>query len=557
MCSVCFSWRPKNRQFQIISVDYMPEIYYNEFKIDFMTGFLKRNILPAVVFITGASVLIVEVVAIRILAPYYGNTIFTVSSVISIILAALSVGYYTGGALADRHPSRAWFFSIILLSGLGLLLFHFVGTIALPLLSLTFSLAAGPLVSSALLFFLPALLLGTLSPYAVKLQSVSVPTQGVGSVAGKIFFWSTLGSIIGSLLAGFVLIPSFGINQIVIANGVMLFFLGFIPLVALGTAKKHLHKFLFAFVIVAVAAALTTQYTNGNIVYGKDGVYEKITIYDGEYNGRPARFFQQDRSSSGAMFLDSSDPTDLAYGYSKYYSLYKIFTPDVGRVLIIGSGASSILKAMLAELPDAAFDVSEIEPSLFDLAKKYFRVVDTPRLHNYVEDGRRLLRDEGEKYDVIFSDVASSLFSIPAHFATQEFFTIAKNKLNNGGIFIANIIGDLSRQQPSFTMSEIKTLQTVFPNSYFFAVESPEKTDSQNIILVGFNSDKKIDLDTSSLANYSNPTIRSLGSKVLDVGRLELAPYPVLTDNFSPVEYLAAQALKNYAGFEKAFRLKP
>src|SRR3989338_5012040 len=92
----------------------------------------KKFILPLVVFITGAAVLVIEVVAVRVLSPYFGNTIFTVSSVISVILAALSVGYYVGGRMADKHPSLRWFFGIILVSGLVLLLFHFIGIIALP-----------------------------------------------------------------------------------------------------------------------------------------------------------------------------------------------------------------------------------------------------------------------------------------------------------------------------------------------------------------------------------------------------------------------------------------
>jgi predicted membrane-bound spermidine synthase len=200
-------------------------------------GFLKKYFLLFVVFVTGASVLIVEIVAVRVLSPYYGNTIFTVSSVISVILAALSIGYYVGGKLADRYPSSRWFFGIILLSGLILLSLHFIGIILLPLLSLTFSISTGPLVSSLFLFLIPALLLGALSPYVIKLQSVQFPNQGIGSIAGEIFFWSTPGSIFGSLLAGFILIPIFGINQIFIATGVVLFFLGLIPLLALGLKK--------------------------------------------------------------------------------------------------------------------------------------------------------------------------------------------------------------------------------------------------------------------------------------------------------------------------------
>ncbi|MBI2635456.1 MAG: fused MFS/spermidine synthase [Parcubacteria group bacterium] len=509
-----------------------------------MNKFLQQNLLLISVFITGACILIIEVVAVRVLSPHYGNTIFTVSSVISVILAALSIGYYAGGKFADRHPSLRWFFGIILVSGLVVLIIHFLGTIILPILGTSLSLVSGPLVSSLLLFLAPAILLGTLSPYAIKLQSVQIPEQGIGSVSGKIFFWSTLGSIIGSLLAGFVLIPNFGIDYIFITTGIVLFLLGFIPLIALGLDKKRLAYSALAVVILALVAVFTVQQIKGDALYSKDGIYEKITIYDNILGSRPIRVFQQDRSASGAMFLDSDDPTDLVYEYTKYYSLYKIFKPDVQNALVIGGGAYSVPKALLAELPNATIDVSEIEPSLFDLAKEYFNVEDTPNLYNYTEDGRRLLRDSDKKYDLIFSDVYYSFFSIPAHFTTQEFFTIAKEKLSSDGVFIANLIGDLSRQQPSLIFAEIKTFQNVFPNSYFFAIKTPEKTDLQNIIFVGYKSDKKVDLNAVSILQNKNSIISSLRDKFINLNKYDLSPYPILTDNYSPVEYLTAEVLR-------------
>ncbi len=509
-----------------------------------MNQFVKQNLLPISVFITGACVLIIEIVAVRVLSPHFGNTIFTVSSVISVILAALSVGYYAGGKFADKHPTMRWFFGIILVSGLVVVVIHFLGILLLPILSLSFSLVSGPLISSALLFLVPAILLGTLSPYAIKLQSIQEPGQGVGSVSGKIFFWSTLGSIIGSLLAGFVLIPNFGIDYIFISTGVVLFLLGFIPLIVFGFDKKRLIKSAFAILIFVGVASFTVQQIKGKALYSKDGVYEKITIYDSTQGSRPIRIFQQDRSASGAMFLDTDDPTDLVYGYTKYYSLYKIFNPDVKNALIIGGGAYSIPKALLAELPNATIDVSEIEPSLFDLAKQYFKVEDNPNLHNYTEDGRRFLRDSEKKYDLIFSDVYYSLFSIPAHFTTREFFVVAKEKLSDDGVFVANLIGDLSRQQPSLIFAEIKTFQSIFPNSYFFAIETPKKTNSQNIIFVGYNSDKKVDFNAPLILQNENPIISSLPTKIINLQRFDLSPYPVLTDNYSPVEYLTAEVLR-------------
>lgn len=511
---------------------------------------LRRYLLPSAVFLTGASVLIVEVLAVRVLSPYYGNTIFTVSSVISVILLALSVGYYVGGRLADRKPSLHWFFGIILVSGLLLLLLQFAGTLMLPRLGEALSIAIGPLVSSAVLFLLPALLLGMLSPYAVKLQSVYFPEQGVGSAAGTIFFWSTVGSISGSLAAGFILVPSFGIDQILIANGIALFVLGFVPLLLLRVRASRLSIPLVALALLLGAPWFVGQPTGASpdetVIYVKDGVYQKITVYEGPFYGRPTRFLLLDRSESGAMFLDNDDPTELVYDYTKYYSLYRLFTPRVERALVLGGGAYSIPKALVSELPMAVVDVAEIEPSFFDLSKQYFRVQESPRLRNHVQDGRRFLQDAGAEYDLIFGDVYYSYFSVPPHFTTTEFFELAKRRLRPGGVFIANMIGDLSRRQPSLIMAELKTFQSVFPNSYYFAVDSPAIADLlQNITLVGYNGDRRFDLSPSTLAKHPHELIRLLPYKRLDIDRrFELSPYPLLTDNFSPVEYLTARALQ-------------
>ena len=259
---------------------------------------------------------------------------------------------------------------------------------------------------------------------------------------------------------------------------------------------------------------------NDHVVYRRDGVYQRITIYEGEQLGRPTRFLLLDRSESGAMFLDSTDPKDLAYDYTKYYALYKIFTPRVTHALVLGGGAYSIPKALLRDVHGADVDVAEIEPSLFDLAKRYFAVPNDPRLHNHVEDGRRFLQDAGQHYDLIFGDVYYSYFSVPPHFTTQEFFALARGRLTPGGVFIANMIGDLSRRQLSLIMAVIKTFKTVFPNSYFFAVESPEKTGLiQNITLVGYNSDRHVDVRSPAVTTNPDALIRFLRYKALDIDR--------------------------------------
>ncbi|MBU3964154.1 fused MFS/spermidine synthase [Patescibacteria group bacterium] len=506
-------------------------------------SFLKRNFLLFVVFITGAAVLVVEVVAIRILAPYFGNTIFSVSSILGVILAALSVGYYIGGTLADKHPSLKWFFGIILASGISIFILQFLIMFVLPFLSRSFSIIYGPLVSSIVLFFIPSFLLGTLSPFAIKLQEALSPNVGIGTISGKIFFWSTFGSIFGSLFSGFVLIPNFGLWQIMVGTGLVLVFMSIFALIVLNIKKGIIFGVIFSvFVMFLMIALFQSFYFKENVVYAKDGIYGKIIIMDVIYENRPARLFIQDRSLWGGVFLDSEDH---AFEYSKYYSLYRITNPEMKRALVIGGGIYTIPKSIAQELPNAIVDVVEIEPSFFDLAKEFFGLKDYANLNNFIQDGRRFLADSENKYDLIYGDAYSSLFSVPSHLTTIEFFEVVRDKLNNDGIFIANIIGNLNPAPLSLLFSEMKTFRTVFPNSYFFAVDSKEKIKAQNIIFVGYKGDDKIDFLDERIAGKLAPLIVDLDKKMIDTDKIDFSRYMELTDNFCPVDYLTAQTLKN------------
>ena len=501
--------------------------------------FLRRNILLAVVFITGACVLILEVVAVRLLSPFFGNTIFTVSSVLSVILAALSLGYYIGGRVADRHPSTRWFFGIILASGLGVLFMQLMTSSLLPLFSALFSLVYGPLVSALFLFFVPSFLLGMLSPYAITLQHARLPTLGIGSISGKVFFWSTLGSIFGSLAAGFYLIPRFGVDHIFIGVGGVLVLVGLAPLPFRGFRRSSFVLLLGIVLFAAIVIGTSLRAYADGILYSRHGVYENLLIFDGEYEGRPARFFQQDHSASAAMFLDSDE---LVYDYTKYYALYALLTPHARDTLVIGGGGYSVPKVLLKELPEARVVVAEIEPSLLDLGKRYFRVPDDPRLENYAEDGRRLLQQSDATYDFIFGDAYSSILSVPAHLTTREFFSLVYDRLNPEGAIVINISGSLLRTAPSFVLSDMRTLQSVFPRSYFFAARGAHFSDIQNIIFVGHKSDRFIDFTDSDV----HPVLDTLDlpNAYIDMDRFELSSYPIFTDRYSPASYFISKVIR-------------
>jgi spermidine synthase len=505
-------------------------------------SFFKRNFLLLVVFITGAAVLVVEVVATRILAPYFGNTIFSVSSILGVILAALSVGYYIGGILADKYPSLKWFFGIILASGISIFVLQLLIMFALPLLSRNLSIIYGPLISSIVLFFIPSFLLGTLSPFAIKLQEVLSPNTGIGTISGKIFFWSTFGSIFGSLFSGFVLIPNFGLWQIMVGTGFVLVFVSVFALIVLNTKEGIIFGILFlVFTMFLVITIFQSFYLDQKFVYAKEGTYGKNIIIDVIYKDRPARFFIQDRVFHSAKFLDSEEH---AFEYTKYYSLYRTTNEEIKRALVIGGGIYTIPKYVAEELPNTIVDVVEIESSLFGLAKRFFGLKDYPNLNNFIQDGRRFLTDSKNKYDLIYGDAYSSFYSIPSHLTTKEFFQVVRDKLNDKGIFIANIIGSLNPEPPSLLFSEMKTFKTIFPNSYFFAVDSREKIEVQNIIFVGYKSDEKIDFSDGKNTDHLAPLLVDLDKKMINTNEIDFSRYTELTDNFCPVDYLTAQTLK-------------
>ena len=475
--------------------------------------------IPLVVFLTGACSLVVEIAAMRILAPYFGNTIFTTSSVIGVVLGALSLGYFFGGRWSEKTKGEHVFYAVIALAGAAVVAVKIISGVLLPAFGYKLDIVVGPLIFSLVLFFIPSALLGAVSPLGIKLHTMVNPKKGVGAVAGEIFFWSTAGSIAGSLLAGFVLVPFWGVGRIIIGTGAGLLLLG---AAGLSGARR------MATLALAGAAILAGrwQFVPEGAVYDRDGVYGRITIVDRVLEGKPVRYLIQDRNAMSGMFLDSDEDV---FAYSKYFSLYRSIKPEVRRAVFLGGGAYTLPKELLKEQKKVTIDVVEVEPDLARLAEKYFRVPWDPRLTSHVRDGRRFLEETSSLYDLIFGDVYQSLSSIPAHMTTEEFFKLVRERLSPGGVVMVNVIGNLTPAYPSFTFSEIKTFRRVFANSFFVAVESPDALTTQNMIFVGVNGTLGKPVD--------------VGDKMVDMGKYDLEKYPVLTDDYSPVEYLTAKML--------------
>jgi len=483
------------------------------------------------VTLAGMAVLIIEITAIRMLAPFFGNSIFTISSVIGIILAALGLGYYLGGSLADRRPSAALFFSLIVVAGFSVLLLQFFNAVLLPRIAYKLSLIDGPLIVSFLMFFLPALFLAMLSPFAIALVHAREAGKGVGNASGLVFFWSTLGSIAGSLATGFLLIPHWGIGNIIAATGSGLVLLGGAGLLA--TRKPKILPVGLALLGLVSGIVLRQGATADGAVFAADGLYEKIVIRDIPLRGRTARILLQDLGISGGLVLDDGS---MAFDYTQYFDLYRLFTPELKTALAIGGGAYSVPRSILHDSPRAIVDVAEIDPSLHALALRYFDLPDDARLKNHVIDGRRFLHDTQERYDLIFSDAYRSFISAPPQFATLEFFRLARSRLKEDGVLIANFYGSLAPDARATIYSVFRTMRAAFPQVYVIATAGPASEELQNFIFVGHNAsnpDRRVDLRKAAALEWR------ASDALLD-------SHPVLTDDFAPLEYYAANAIRRY-----------
>lgn len=493
--------------------------------------------LRIVVFGAGAILMALEIVGSRILAPYFGSSVYVWGSLISIFLAALSLGYYLGGVAADRSPRARTLAFALAIAGVLILV---LPVLSRPILTqfATWDLGprANPLLASMVLFVLPSLLLGMTSPFAIKLAATDLAT--VGNTAGVLYAISTAGSIAGTLLTAFVLIPAMGVRAILYTLGVAL-------LLVSGLLSRQGARRASPAAVLLLVAALTTSaeaQTVGpsQILLEKDTVYHRIRVHE-DASWRYLRF---DRSLQGGMLL--KDPTISPLRYTDYVHLVWLFTPTIRRMLVVGLGAGSIPKRFLQEYPQVAIDSVELDPVVVDVAKQHFAVSEGARHRIIVQDGRQYVRRTEASYDVILMD-AYFAEGIPFHLVTREFFGQLKAKLAPGGTAVANIVGALGGSNSKLFRAIYKTYATEFVGRALFAVGySVGKEEDVTRTILLFATDRP-GITPEMLATklqvllaarrLSEPVTKSFLHDYYD-RPVATADVPVLTDDYAPVDLL-------------------
>ncbi len=517
---------------------------------------LTRFILLATVTATGAGVLILEVLAVRLLSPHFGTSMYVLSSVLTIVLAALACGYYAGGRLSDRYPTPLPLYLILALGGLAIAFSYALAKVFLPFAPQLFPITTGPLILSLCLFFIPAFLLGMDSPYVIKLLTHGRDGATAGAETGTTFFWSTVGSIAGSLSAGFFFIPFVGIEATLLGVAVVLSlgaalaetFLRSTTIVPMPkVAKRQFLLIIAAATILLTIATFTMERPSKDgpgvtTIYEKDERYGHVRVYELAFSPLrpPARFLQREVNSESAIFQDSYEHP---FEYTRFADLYpQLRHGTTTRALVLGGGAYSIPRSLLANNPDLLVDVAELDPALYPLAQTYFDLRVTPRLRNFVTDARLLINTADTTYDFIFMDTFNSGLYIPAHLTTLEYFAAVRERLSKDGLLMINFIG--ARDLPGTTLTDSfrTTLQAVFPNVQGFVARPEELHELQNIMFIADATDESLDVSGITVATNQRDDAPLTELQIPLTARDEAAQV-LFTDDRSPAEYLVAKQL--------------
>ena len=454
--------------------------------------------------------------------------------------ASLSLGYYIGGFVADKRPETKPLAVIIFLSAVAILITFFLKDIISSLITLIpFSIELKSILISVMLFAPASFFLGMVSPYAVRLRIKD--SEKAGRTAGNLYAISTLGSIFGTFLGGFYLIPNFGSNASLLSLSIILVITSAL---LLGRAIfSNWFKFFFIIPIVffisfSFFVGFSGNFLKTNVIADIDTLYSKILVYKGidEKTKKPTLNLATDPfGTQAAIFTDGTD--DLVFNYTKFYRLAGFFNPAIKASLMIGGAAYTYPIDFLKNFPNANMDVVEIDPGMTDIARKYFGLKDSPRLSIIHEDGRIFLNENLKKYDAIFLDAFNSASSIPFQLTTVEAIQKIYDSLDVNGVVLVNIISDLEGDRGKFFRAEYATYKNFFPQVYVFAINNlDDGKNVQNIMIVALKSDKVPVLKSSD--GQFNQQLGHLWEKPVK------NDLPILTDDFAPVEYYKKLSLE-------------
>ena len=483
---------------------------------------MKKYKLEIIVFLAGAIGMGLELIAARVLSPYVGSSNVVWTSIIGIILASMSLGYWLGGKKADKDANVDQLSSILLFAALF--------TSAIPLLETVivkqFAGMIGNLIIAAILcaiivFSIPSFILAMISPFAVKIKSKE--DNEIGSLSGRISSLSTIGSITGTFLMGFVLIPNIGVSNINI--GVTLALVVMSILTREKRDKKYLYTTLLLvciMMILILCGKWTFKLSNPDILLDTDSQYSRIWVKQVSTEKATYKTLQVD---TGLESYINKETGEMGAKYLRFYDLFEYFNKDAESTLLIGGAAYTYPIHYLDKYENKTIDVVEIDDKMTQIAVEQFGLnINEPRLKIYNQDGRSYLNYSENRYDTILLDAFKGV-NAPFELTTYEALVNARDMLNENGVVLTNIIASVEGKDSDFIQYEYATYKAIFDEVKIFTVANKDRTDKQNLILVGVKGDPQ--RDESKYDEYA---------KYSDMEVIEFqTDKQIVTDDFAPI----------------------
>lgn len=506
-----------------------------------------KNYLYFTVFASGLTTLAIELSAARLLGPYFGVSSLVWASIIGLILIYLTAGYFLGGRWADRSPHPATLYRVLAWGAFTAGSIPVLGGLVLrPAADAFDQFQLGPLFGAfavvLVLFIVPITLLGTISPFAIRLAMTD--SRQAGSIAGRIYAVSTLGSFVGTFLPDLVLIPLIGTRL------TFLTFSGFLLAVALLglwraaglPAVLRLIWMPLALAVLIYMTVTTPLKATAGQIYEGESTYNYIQVLEvGEY-----RYL---RLNEGQGVHSIYHPTQLGFAGTWDQFLAAPFfnpppyTPDqVQRMAIIGLAAGTSARQATAVFGAIPIDGWEIDAEIIAVGQRYFEMT-MPNLNAIAEDGRNGLRRSGQVYDLIGIDAYRPPY-IPWHLTTREFFEEVRAHLSETGAVAINV--GRAPQDRRLIEALAGTLQAVFPS--VFVMDVPNSFNS--IIYATVQPGSWEALAINALALSEQPDAHPLLIETLQRAYAYQQPTPaggvVFTDDKAPIEWLTHGLIVNY-----------
>lgn len=505
---------------------------------------MRNRFLLLVVFTCGMTTMAVEMSASRLLAPYFGTTLIIWANLIGLILIYLTIGYYLGGRLADRFPEETVLYTLIAVAGFAIGLVPFVARPILYVAAMGFAqysvgIFAGSLVGVLLLFSLPLILLGCVSPFAIRLQLHQLSSGG--HTAGSIYALSTVGSILGTFLPVLVLIPTIGTATTFLGFAVVL--LG-VATIGLARGRAWRRAGVAALLLLALIA-LGWVFPPGVVRPVQDMTWGRLPVelvYEDESAYNYIQVVRWGTSTNlilneGHAIHSVYDPENLlTRGPWDYFLLTPFFyadtdEDDVSSLCLLGLAAGTTARQFTVVFgEDVRIDGVEIDPQIIDVGRRYFAMTE-PNLNAIAQDGRFFINTTDQTYDVVGIDVYRQPY-IPFQLTTVEFFTEVDRCLTDRGGVVINV----GRTPADDRLVQVlaSTMRAVFPSVYI--VDIPDKWNS--VVFATKHPTRAENLVANLRAGHlREPHLLAVAASGLSTLRTHPAPtVRPFTDDWSPVE---------------------